>query len=243
MHFQQFLTEVSTSDIIAFTKAVEAGELEDDKLAVRKFFIQRGYKEVGYGLFAEVLRSTEHFVVKIASGDSAFDSYVKMVRSAGRTSPHFPRIIMQKDVGDDVKVFFIERLVHFSEVNARTLSQHHTKEDAGMFVWLSQSFHGSSEGDTVMETAKLLDLNFRPKGAPQRPDGDASTKDWEQWYVDSNVYQKQFRALGVEMLSPKHPFFKALKKIQSLNTGLDMHSGNIMIRLPTYDVVFTDPVV
>jgi hypothetical protein len=42
-----------------------------------------------------------------------------------------------------------------------------------------------------------------------------------------------------------HPFIEAVVLIKRLGGGdnpLDLHSGNIMIRMPTYEVVLSDPV-
>jgi hypothetical protein len=241
MHFKQFLTEVSSGDIVAFNKAVDAGEFQES-YQIRAFFTSRGYKEIGYGLFAEVFQSKEYFVVKVAVGDSAFNSYVKMLRGGGRMNPHFPKIIAQKKVTERINVFFIERLMPFSEVSVKDLVAHHRKEDAGIFVWLIPGFINAEEGPIVVETAKQLDINFRPNDPPIRPTGEVPADEFSQYYADLNKYRTQFRPMAEKMLPKNHRFLQAVRQISNVEGNLDLHGGNIMIRKPSFEVVLTDPV-
>jgi hypothetical protein len=253
MYFKQFLTEVSTGDIIALNKAVENKTIPFDarREEVVYWFEQRGYTPIGEGAFATALQSKDHFIVKVASGDKAFAKYTNMTRKGKKQKrmgqiPFFPRIIAQKTVSEWVIVYFIERLVQLRDVTAEELIKHHTKKDAGIFIFLAAGFieaHDSDEVEKVLHVALTLDPSLKFPAWPEHP-GWGDNERTDQWHADRRALRRTLEKIADEQYD-NHPFIEAVVLIKRLGGGdnpLDLHSGNIMIRMPTYEVVLSDPV-
>ena len=254
MYFQQFLTEVSTGDLLAFNKAVRDGQFQGEYYnvfhEVIEFFEHRGYEEIGSGAYAVALQSsTNYFIIKISHGDEGYDSYIQMSRS-GRVNPHTPKVIMQKAVAYDdyVRVYFIERLYPFFDYSTNQFIQSHTKEDAPMFAYLAGEFivDDIHEGETLMEVAAALDPQFKAMlkkkelDIPDHPGYDDHEKA-TQYHHNISRIAKELTQWG-ENNGSNHPFFRVIQEMKAMGrTMFDMHSGNVMVREPSKEVVITDP--
>jgi hypothetical protein len=240
MYFKEFLTEVRTGDLIAFNKAIETGQFNTDTFNdILQFFRDRGYREIGSGWYATVLQSTDHFIVKIAGGDTGYNQYVELARR--ERNPHFPRVIAQKQV-EDVDVYFIERLHVFDHSKVEELVQHHTKKDAPMFVWLAFNFLSTTipvAAKNMLEVANTLDPTLQLREIPEHP-GHENKRKADQYWTNLTAYESELEAKVEEMIS-NHPFLRAVEQIKGIKESMDLHTGNIMIRKPSYQLVITDP--
>ena len=242
MYFKQFLTEVSTGDLIAFNKAVERGEFaeSDQGETIKQFFRERGYKVVGSGFFATVLQSTDYYIVKIAQNDERYNKYVELVRR-GRRNPHFPVVIAQRKV-DTIDVYFIERLYPFHDLPPEEFIPHYTKKDAPMFLWLAANFLNHSDGRTaksMLGVVRALDPSIELDPIPDHP-GYGDDRRMDQYWVNIHAYERTLEDI-LDKGKYNHPFLQAIQQIKKIKESMDLHTGNIMIRKPSYDLVITDP--
>jgi len=217
MQFKEFLTEVSTGDILAFNQAVRKGDFHPDKYVgrdygepnayeeINEFFEKRGYKRIGSGAFSTVLQSKDHYVVKVASQDVAFSSYADLTRS-GRMNSLFPRIIavtnvpLNKHYGSDeaVKVYFVERLFPLQSIAVEELIKHHTERDAPMFLWMVGGFLGHPlEAEKMRKVAMTLNPELSVEPIPIHP-GFGDEKKSNQYYEDKETYITSERLLNVQ---------------------------------------------
>jgi len=243
MYFKQFLTEVRTGDLIAFNKAIEQNAFSNNEFGegynIKQWFRNRGYATVGEGFYASVMQSTDHFIVKIADGDRGYNQYVELARRGG--NPHFPKIIAQKQV-EDVDIYFIERLYPFYDIPAKEFIQHHTKKDAPMFLWLAYNFVGASNPKAatyMVEVANTLDPSLKIQEVPEHP-GYKNERKVDQYWTNVTAYESTLED-ELERIKSNHPFLQAVEQIKRIRESTDIHTGNIMIRKPAFQLVITDP--
>jgi len=246
MYFKEFLTEVRTGDLIAFNKAIEQGVFSQasdgfvsEWRAITQFFRDRGYRTVGEGFYATVMQSTDHFIVKIADGDRGYNQYVELARR--ERNPHFPRVIAQKQVGD-TDVYFIERLYPFHDVPAEEFIKHHTKKDAPMFLWLAYNFLNSDNPRSaryMIQAANGLDPSLKLEDVQKHP-GYEDDKQVEQYWTNIHAHVRELEG-KIDKGNYNHPFLRAVEQIEKIRESTDIHTGNIMIRKPPFQLVITDP--
>ena len=95
----------------------------------RKKLKARGYKEIGYGLYATVLgKPKSKYVIKVYEDDGAYELFLNMIQK--EKNPHFPKIYSIKEFeGKEGNVWArvkMEKLIPFKEPLNSTDKKHRT---------------------------------------------------------------------------------------------------------------------
>jgi hypothetical protein len=197
---------------------------------------KQGLKNVGKGQFAVVYgRSGSNRVVKVSKKeDYCWLKYAEW--AMGQNNPHVPEIyhlesyqVSIEDQDTDlemgtvkvVSVFFavMEKLKPFK------VKDINIKDNLPLLVYLSEYVDGIDISDEVFARA----LGAKPE-----------SDNWVSQYSD-----KFYEKLGkLERQGSRHPAVKLFTKVENMweRCAGDMHSGNLMIRPSTGEIVITDPI-
>lgn len=206
------LTEATDKEI----KLMMDGEWEDHH-DMKKYLIDNGFKEIGYGAYSDVFAKPGYKrVIKIKRGyyygdeDDGWADYMKFCRKNWKKNKYLPKIYYIRYRYPPAAV--LERLLDFRKYE-------HKVPFKDLYVL---ALHGVTSVITgIVSRKRKLGMNINPK--------DVSN------YINMNRKELQDEPLSETIYD--------IKRLLIGRWGMNLNRDNIMLRPRDYHVVLTDPVV